>query len=116
MLAAVGSTIRGALDTRGHPGVPVEAGRLRHPVSPAVLYRHAGTKWANTLDLGTVLSETYEIQCRAPTADGARRMAADILHAFGDRVLSIDESDDESDASSLRGGYFAHTLMVELAT
>ena len=102
--------------------VPVRAVRFeneRESSGPSVMYRKIGRAGGVPMfDIQTGGGvQAFEIECHAPTCEGAQQMAADILERLqrDGRLNAINQQYDEpDDPSQERGRYFSHIVEVEI--
>ena len=101
------------------PGLPVEPVRFRNAADaagPSVLWRQTGRDDSGLLDGGRG-NPVYLIECRSPTYSGAAfiaRAVLDKLTADGAIARIVDEGDAPAGPSSLRSGYYAAELVIEI--
>ena len=111
--------LHGAIRSVLPPDIPVEAIRFQSEADaagPSVLWRQSARGDLGLLDAAPGNS-TFSIECRSPTYAGAQFIAAavrDRLMADGSLVRILSESDAPADPSSLRAGYIAAELTVEI--
>ena len=110
------SAIRAAV-----PGLPVRPVRFENAAEargPSVLWRQTGREDHGLLDAGRG-NPVYLIECRSPTYSGAAfiaRAVLDKLISDGAIARIVDEGDAPAGPSSLRAGYYAAELAVEIGT
>lgn len=99
-------------------GIVPRRGLFPTPFNPgagAVRYLQAGTDRTGSLDgPSNPLHRFFEIECAAPTAEGAETMADDILDELRPHLVEVYTREDVVGTSQQRGNYFGHAIGLSL--
>ena len=85
------------------------------PAGGAVRYLQAGTDRTGSMDgPSNPLHRFFEIECAAPTAEGAETMADDILNELRSALIAVYTREDVVGNSQQRGDYYGHAVGLAL--